>query len=84
MKLFLPVFVMITIVSLGQKPSAQNKQDKESASASMTGWKLLDDKAYSIQYPESWELRQDGTGGTTFIILSKPVNAQDQFRENVN
>lgn len=81
MKLYLPVFLMIAVTSWGQDPATKNKQ---STGAPTESWKTLDDKGYSIQYPESWELKQDGTGGTKFIILSKQVNAQDQFRENVN
>jgi len=81
MKLYLPVLMMITCVSWGQNPTTKNKQ---SAELPVESWKTLDDKGYSIQYPESWELRQDGTGGTKFILLSKQANAQDQFRENVN
>lgn len=81
MKLYLPVFMMIAVVSSGQNPVTKNEQSTGTPAES---WKTLDDKAYSIQYPESWELRQDGASGTKFIVLSKQTNAQDQFRENVN
>jgi len=81
MKLYLPVLMMISFVSWGQNPVTK---DKQSAGMPAETWKTLDDKGYSIQYPDSWELRQDGTAGTKFILLSKLANAQDQFRENVN
>jgi len=47
-------------------------------------WKTLEDDAYSIQYPDTWELNQSGQMGTSFILFSKPVSTDDQFRENVN
>jgi len=47
-------------------------------------WKLLDEKGYSVQYPENWDLDPSGQMGTSFAIFSKKTSEQDPFRENVN
>lgn len=85
MKPYLPILTLILLVSCGQKSSTESKQEESTTDeSSLDGWKHLADKDYSIQYPEDWELNQDGTAGTKFVILSKQKNAEDQFRENVN
>lgn len=47
-------------------------------------WTSLDDKGYSIEYPQKWELNQSGQMGTNFILFSQLTSKTDQFRENVN
>ncbi len=46
--------------------------------------KVLDEPAYTIQYPSTWQLDQSGQLGTTFILFSLIESEQDAFRENVN
>lgn len=48
------------------------------------GWKLLREKDYSIQYPESWNLDRSGNMGLSFVLFSKPTHQPGQFRENLN
>ncbi len=49
-----------------------------------TGWKTVEDSNYSIQYPASWELNQNGQMGTSFILFAPLESTDDLFRENVN
>lgn len=49
-----------------------------------TGWKVLDQNAFSIQYPGNWDLDQTGYEGTTFVVRSELTSTQDLFPENVN
>jgi hypothetical protein len=58
--------------------------NQNSQNPNQNGWKMLDQKEYSIQYPGDWELSTSGQMGTTFMILSARSSDQDQFRENVN
>jgi hypothetical protein len=52
--------------------------------AAQKDWKTLNEKGYSIQYPDNWELNTSGQMSTSFILFSKQTSPQDQFRENVN
>ena len=47
-------------------------------------WNSLNEKDYSIQYPEKWELKKSGQMGTSFILFSQLTSETDQFKENVN
>ncbi|CAN5604416.1 hypothetical protein BH11BAC2_BH11BAC2_22490 [soil metagenome] len=47
-------------------------------------WKTFDTTAYSIQYPGDWELDKSGKMNTSFILFSPVMDANDQFKENVN
>lgn len=47
-------------------------------------WNSLNEKDFSIQYPEKWELNKSDLMGTSFILLSPLTSETDQFRENVN
>ena len=47
-------------------------------------WNSLNEKDYSIQYPEKWELNKSGQMGTSFILFSQLSSDTDQFKENVN
>lgn len=62
--------------------TAQTSQNSLTPAAS--AWKSIEEPAYSIQYPDSWDLDRSGTMGLSFMILSKQTSAQDLFRENVN
>ena len=47
-------------------------------------WNSLNEKDYSIQYPDKWELNKSGQMGTSFIMFSQLTSENDQFKENVN
>ncbi len=40
--------------------------------------------AFSVQYPQDWELDDSGKMGTSFILFSAVASDKDSFRENVN
>ena len=48
------------------------------------GWNRFTSDTYQIDYPQDWEINQSTEHGTDLAILSEKVNADDQFRENVN
>lgn len=79
MKLY-TVIIGVLIGVCVQKPASRDIKDP----SVMGDWKTLENNDYSIQYPNDWELQQNGQAGTKFILLSKLVTPQDQFRENVN
>lgn len=54
------------------------------ASGQNNGWNSLNEKEYSIQYPEDWELNKSGQMGTSFMLFSQITSQTDQFKENVN
>lgn len=47
-------------------------------------WNFINEKDYSIQYPEKWELNKSGQMGTSFILFSQLNSGTDKFKENVN
>jgi hypothetical protein len=47
-------------------------------------WNFINEKDYSIQYPEKWELNKSGQMGTSFILFSQLNSDTDKFKENVN
>ena len=47
-------------------------------------WDSLNEKDYSIQYPEKWDLNKSGQMGTSFILFSQLTSKNDKFKENVN
>lgn len=53
------------------------------AQKTQSGWKVLNESAYSIQYPSNWTLDQTGAQGVTFVINSEPTGFND-FKESVN
>lgn len=53
-------------------------------SCSQEDFKTLDDEAYTIQYPETWEVNQSGQMGMSFGLFSPIKFEGDMFRENVN
>jgi hypothetical protein len=69
-------FLCFSLVTSGQ--TAQKSTVKGS------GWKVLNETSYSIQYPDSWEINKSGQMGSSFFIISKLTSPQDKFRENVN
>ena len=82
MKFFIKIQILLLLTACGgstvkQSPVLQVQKKIE-------GWKSLDEKNYSIQYPPEWELNQSGQMGLDFILFSPLENAKDQFRENVN
>jgi len=77
-RLFILFSVFISMNALGQTAGKEVKPtDAES-------WRTIDEVDYSIQYPNAWDLDKSGQMGMSFMILSKQVNQQDGFRENVN
>jgi hypothetical protein len=68
--IFLSYTFLLTLTSWGQKTE--------------TGWKVLNQTNFSIQYPANWDLDQTGYQGTTFQIFSELTSIEDPFRENVD
>jgi hypothetical protein len=86
MKTNLIGLLLLTLLSCGQpsekKETAAEKEKQEPKK--IDGWKMLDEKTYSIQYPSDWEENKSGQMGTSFIILAPADSDDDNFRENVN
>lgn len=47
-------------------------------------WKSIDEKTYSIKYPQDWQLDHSDQMGKSFVILSRQTSENDLFRENIN
>ena len=76
------LLLMIPSLSNGQNVSVQNP---DTTMNSVNGsWKKLDERNYSISYPETWRLDQSGQMGTTFFLFSPLESEKDKFSENVN
>ena len=47
-------------------------------------WNNLNEKEYSLKYPNNWEINKSGQMRTQFIIFSQLTSESDNFRENIN
>lgn len=72
------VFVSTSLIAFSQAIQ------KEPLSSSNNGLKLLQEKNYSILYPQTWDLDRSGQMGTSFFLFSRLTSSQDKFRENIN
>lgn len=75
-------FLLVPLFACSQTTTKQVSDAKNTTINS--NWKTFDQPYYSIQYPSSWNLNQNGQMGTSFIILSPKESEQDKFSENVN
>ena len=79
---FQALFLLIPLFACAQ---TTNKKVSEAKNPTINvGWKIFDQPDFSIQYPSSWNLNQNGPMGMSFIILSARESEQDKFSENVN
>ncbi len=74
--------LIATLVACGQSTPKETKTEVQSEFPE--NWESLDETAYSIQYPDTFDLDKSGQMGMSFILLSKQTSQQDLFRENVN
>jgi hypothetical protein len=58
--------------------------DIKAQTPSPVEWNTLDKTNFSVQYPTDWDLNDKGIMGTSFVILSQPDSATDNFRENIS
>lgn len=70
-------------VLLGAVACGQTTQEEKDVDVP-DGWKVVNEKEFVIQYPDSFDLDMSGQMGMSLILLSKQVNQQDLFRENIN
>ncbi|HSU27126.1 MAG TPA: PsbP-related protein [Chitinophagaceae bacterium] len=47
-------------------------------------WKTLHHDNFSVQYPTSWELHENGPMGIIFMLMSPIESTKDKIRENIN
>lgn len=76
-------FLGLSIVLISLTACGQTTKTNEITTI-QNGWKTLNEKGYTIQYPNDWELNKSGQMGTSFIILSRLSSKNDKFCENVN
>lgn len=74
-QLFGLIFLFFSLITFGQAVYKNS---------TVSGWKVLNETNYSIQYPENWELNKSGQMGSSFVLFSRLTSAQDKFKENVN
>jgi hypothetical protein len=76
---FLTALLIFTSITIGNTQEA-----KSPTSEAKNNWVTLDEKDFTIKYPEKWELNQSKQMGTAFILFSPIEGNQDKIRENVN
>ena len=78
----LTTLLLFTLVACGQQST--KKESSNDSNKVVAGWKTFEGTNYSVQYPPNWELSQNGSGETSFVLFSPLENDKDQFKENVN
>jgi len=76
-------FVLVVIIIAIMTTCGQAKQ-KNMQNANPTNWKTLEQRDYTIKYPDSFELNTSGQMGTSFLLFFKQSSANEMFRENIN
>ena len=74
---FLTILLVSTFIACGQTKESKDEETN-------LNWKTYEVSDYSIQYPDSWELNQNGQMGTSLILFSPLESRKDKFRENIN
>ncbi|MCO6494309.1 MAG: hypothetical protein J5I91_01335 [Bacteroidetes bacterium] len=72
--------VLITLacilISCGQNQSKTDNVRQD--------WKTIEESQFKIQYPQDWELNQNGAMGSTFVLFAPNQGSSSQFRTNIN
>jgi len=76
------LLLLVSVVAYGQSTIERTTNNNHQQITS--DWKILDQPAYSIQYPSTWDLDQSGQMGTSFILFSPLESDTDKLKENVN
>jgi hypothetical protein len=71
-KITLLLFLTIMIIKL----PAQNMNQEN--------WRSFEDVAYTIHYPENWDLNTSGQNNTSFILVAQSTDDNGVFKENIN
>ena len=74
------VVILAGVVIFSSCSSMQEDNKKED----LEGWKKLNQPAFSILFPDSFELVHDGRYGTEFILFAPIQDSTDKFGENVS
>lgn len=75
-------FMLLSINVCGQTTIVEESENKNELT--INEWKTLDQPAYSIQYPSTWELNQSEQLGSSFVLFSPVESKNDKFKDNVN
>jgi hypothetical protein len=78
----LTCLTLLTLIGCGQ--TAVKQESDYTKAKTIDGWETLSEANFSMQYPSTWELNQNGQMGASFVLLSPLENNEDIFRENVN
>ena len=84
MKINLIAILLLALTSCVQtsgKKEPENKEITEKLPPKIKGWRTLDTKGYSIQYPATWKVNNFGRFGR--ILVSHSDSETDKFREDV-
>ena len=64
---------------------SRSKHDYEfNSRENIKDWKTFDQPNYSIQYPITWDLDQNGQMQTSFLVAAPLESKNDKFRKNVS
>jgi len=72
------------LVLLSGFMSCNKSSEKNKQSGTESGWKLLKENGYSIEYPGDWDLNKPSQLGPSFFLFSQLSSPEDKFKENVN
>lgn len=75
-------FLLVVVTSLisysvSNNPNNTTEFQKEK-------WQLLNEKEFSISYPENWTLDQSGKMNSSFFLNTPFTSDDDNFSENIN
>jgi predicted small lipoprotein YifL len=97
LKILVALALVTSVIACGQKqqndiPVVNKKSTEKNIPTTeskkpiqtLEGWKSYQENNYVISYPPNWAISKTGQAGSSFILVSAPTSAKDNFRETIN
>jgi hypothetical protein len=83
LKIIIPI-VLIIVAACNNSGKIEESETSKLQEKTNPNWSFQENDKYQFSYPKNWELVDDGTQGTAFIVVSQRVDSNDIFSESVN
>lgn len=75
---------LLTLFACNSKVEPEEDSTQHKIETQNPNWEKKETNEYTFSYPKTWELVDDGSQGTAFIVVSKRIDSSDNFSESVN
>ena len=78
------LFTLCLIACQNSSTTKSEEEQNQPATKPNPNWNYQETTKFKFAYPNSWELIDDGSQGTAFIVVSPRIDSSDNFSESVN